>query len=107
MLQRKRPATMEDYLELVNQALFEVEELRMSAEYDDEGMANMSGFIDVLEKPLVELRKALEDGSYNFADEDLDFMGLIDAQRLEVLPFRGLSRMINETHRKGLEAGQA
>ena len=107
MLKKQRPATLEDYLELVNQALFEVEELRLSAEYDDEGMANMCGFIDVLEKPLLELRKALEEGSYEFADEDLSFMGAINAQRLEVLPFRGMLRMINETHRKGLETGEA
>jgi len=34
----KRPATMEAYQELINQALIEVDELRMSIEYDEEFM---------------------------------------------------------------------
>ena len=45
----KRPSTPEEYVELVKQAVFEVEDLRAAIEYDMDGMADSSGFIDELE----------------------------------------------------------
>ena len=98
----KRPATMEDYIELVKSALFDVEELRMSVEFDMEFMEAALGFVDPLEKGLRELLNSLENGSYEFVDEDLPFMPLVEAQQNVMLPFKPLIRQINETHRKGL-----
>ena len=46
----RRPASMEEYLELVKSALFDVEELRMSVEFDSEFMEGALGFVDPLAK---------------------------------------------------------
>ena len=102
----KRPATMEDYIELVESALFDVEELRMSVEFDMEFMEGALSFIEPLEKGLRDLLNSLKDGSYEFADEDLPFMPIVEAQQNVMLPFKPVLRQINETHRKGL-SGEA
>ena len=98
-----RPTTMDDYIELVKSALFDVEELRMSVEFDMEFMEPVLAFIEPLEKGLRNLLNSLEDGSYEFADEDLPFMPLVEAQQNVMLPFKPVLRQINETHRKGLQ----
>jgi hypothetical protein len=98
----KRPATMEDYIELVESALFDVEELRMSVEFDMEFMEGALSFIEPLEKGLRDLLNSLKDGSYEFADENLPFMPIVEAQQNVMLPFKPVLRQINETHRKGL-----
>lgn len=99
----KRPATMEDYIELVKSALFDVEELRMSVEFDMEFMEPVMAFIQPLEKGLRDLLESLQDGSHKFADEDLPFMSLVEVQQSVMLPFKPVLRKINETHRKGLQ----
>ena len=100
----KRPATMEDYIELVESALFDVEELRMSVEFDMEFMEGALSFIEPLEKGLRDLLNSLKDGSYEFTDEDLPFMPIVEAQQNVMLPFKPVLRQINETHRKGLSS---
>ena len=47
----------------------------------------------------------MEDGSYDFADADLPFMAIVDKQNEQVLPFKRMLRLINLTHRQGLDAG--
>lgn len=98
----KRPVTLEQYLDLVDQALFEIDELQRSAEYDEESLGETLFFVADLDKRMRALRTSMEDGSYRHADEDLPFMSLVESQDLEVLPFRYLLRIINTTHRNGL-----
>ena len=100
----KRPATMEEYLELVKSALFDVEELRMSMEFDSEFMEGSLPIIGQLEKDLRNLQTALTDGSYEFEDTDLPFMPIVESQRNVMLPIKPVLRHINEIHRKGLQA---
>ena len=102
----QRPRTSEEYVELVRQSLFEVEELRQAAEYDTEEMAVALGFLDQLEAELRALYKSMEDGSYAFADADLPFMVIVSKQNERVLPFKRMLRLINLTHRKGLDVGE-
>ncbi|MDX1823353.1 MAG: hypothetical protein R3354_01470 [Thiohalomonadales bacterium] len=99
----KRPATMKDFVELVKSALFDVEELRMSVEFDMEFMEPALAFVDPLEKGLRDLLSSLQDGSHEFTDEDLPFMPFVEAQPNVMLPFKPVLRQINETHRKGLQ----
>ncbi len=98
-----RAKTAEEYIDLVKQAVFEVEELRMAMEYDIESMQETSTFVDQLESQIKALYKSMEDGTYQFANRDLDFMPLLNRCDDRVLPFKYLLRMINETHRKGLD----
>ena len=98
----KRPTTVEQYLDLVDQALFEIDELHRSAEYDEESLGESLLFVADLEKSVRTLRTSMEDGSYRHVNEDLPFMSLVESQDLEALPFKYLLRIINTTHRNGL-----
>ncbi len=102
----KRPATMDAYIDLVEQGLFEVEELRFSVEFDEEFMEGALNFVDILEQQLKDLMASLKEGHYEFADEDLPFMELVKTQSNLILPFKGLLTLINTTHRKGLEPAE-
>ena len=101
----QRPRTPDEYVELVRQSLLEAEELRQAADYDTDEMAAALGFLDPLEAELRKLYDSMEDGSYDFADADLPFMAIVDKQNEQVLPFKRMLRLINLTHRQGLDAG--
>ncbi len=99
----KRPKTAEQYVDLVKQAMFEVEELRLAAEYDADSMGEVMPFVDKLDRQIRAVYDAMRDGTYRFANEDLEFMELIKDIDDRLLPFKGLLRQINDTHRLGLE----
>jgi hypothetical protein len=98
-----RARTVEEYVDMVQQAVFEVEELYMAAEFDMESMGSTASFVDDLDKTLKALLSAMEDGSYQFQNTNLPFMGIVEKEDEKSLPFRFLLRRINETHRYGLE----
>jgi hypothetical protein len=102
MLQHQRPSSLEGFLELVNSALFDIEELRHSAEYDLEDFEALPGYILSLEQQLGAVRRHIESGDYPFADQDLPFMAIVNNQPDHSLPIKHVLRLINETHRKGL-----
>ncbi len=102
----KRPATIEAYIDLVEQGIFEVEELRFSVEFDEEFMEGALNFVDILDHQLKELLSSLKEDRYEFDDEDLPFMELVKHQSNLILPFKGLLNLINTTHRKGLETAE-
>jgi hypothetical protein len=103
----QRPRNSEEYVELVRQAVLETEELRQAAEYDTDEMAAALGFLDPLEAELRKLYATMQAGNYAFADVDLPFMAVVDKQNERVLPFKRLLRLINLTHRQGLDAGDS
>lgn len=102
----KRPKTVEQYVELVKQAVFEVEELRMATEYDLEQMGGVMTFLDLLEEQVKALWNSMVQGTYEFRDEDLPFMRIVNTADERLLPFKFLLRVINETHRKGLDVDE-
>jgi len=99
----KRPATIEAYIYLVQSALDDLIDLKMSAEYDMEDMGDALSFVDGLEFEVNKVITDLKSGDYEFADEDLSFMQTVNAQNDLMLPFKNLFFRINDTHRKGLE----
>lgn len=101
-----RPATQEAYIELVSQALIDAEELRSSIEYDEEEMGGAAGLTEKLENNLKSLYASLLGGSYQFADENLDFMEVVNKAPDVGIPFKPLLRLINQTHRLGLEVAE-
>lgn len=101
-----RPGTAEAYVQLVDQALFEIEELRMSAEYDMDSLGEAMVFLDPLEAGVRDMRASMADGSYRFEDRDLPFMKYVEWHSIAVLPFRHLLCMINATHRMGLQVDE-
>jgi len=100
----KRPITLEEYIELVDQAIFEVSDLRSAIEYDGDYMAGASDFVQELEQQLTALLNAIKDGSYEFNQQDLPFMPLVNNVNDILLPFKHLLRQINNTHTLGLDS---
>lgn len=98
-----RPKTAEQYVDLVDQALFEIEDLRAAAEYDTDSLGAATEFLEDLERDVRKLRDSMADGSYRFGKEDLPFVRVVEHQDERILPFRLLLLKINETHIKGLE----
>ncbi len=99
----KCPATMDEYIELVDQAVFEAADLRAAIEYDADDMGEAGGFASELEQQLIKLLKSLKDGDYEFSETDLSFMPLANSVSDMMLPFKHLLRLINTTHLSGLE----
>ncbi len=98
-----RPKTAEAYVELVDQALFEIEDLRAAAEYDMDSLGAATEFLEELERDVRALRASMADGSYLFGKEDLRFVNVVAKQDERILPFKRLLLKINETHRNGLD----
>ena len=97
-----RPKTAEEYVSLIENALFEIEDLRAAAEYDEDSMGGALKFLDELEAQVRSIRDRMAAGSYRFEDRDLPFMKLVQQVDDRLLPFKQLLVIINATHRKGL-----
>jgi hypothetical protein len=102
----ERAKTVEQYIDLVKQAVFEVEELRLAMEYDMDSMSGAGSFIDELEQQIKSVYQGMEQGTYQFANEDLTFMGYVLHVDERLLPFKHLLYLINETHRQGLDVDE-
>ena len=102
----KKPKTVEEYVELVNQAVYEVEELRMAMEYDEDSLGGAASFLDELERGVLGLKREMAEGSYRWASGDLPFMGIVENVDDRLLPFKDLLRLINHTHMTGLEVDE-
>jgi hypothetical protein len=102
-----RPKTPEQYVDLVDQALFEIEDLRLAAEYDMDSMGAATEFLGELEADVRKLRQSMADGSYRFGKDDLPFVRVVEHQDERILPFKQLLLKINETHIRGLDVDDA
>ena len=100
-----RAQSVEEYVDLIRQAIVEVDELRAAFEWDLDDMARIPGFLEPLEESLAGLLRAMESGTYIWADGDLPFMPLV-RRNVSRIPFADLLDRINETHMKGLEVEQ-
>lgn len=98
----QRPKTPEAYVELIQQAIFEIDDLRAAVEYDGESMGGAIEFLDELDGHMQAMRRKMEEGNYRFEDKDLPFMEVVEKSDERLLPFKYLLRMINATHRMGL-----
>ena len=77
-----RPKTAEEYVELINQALFEIEDLRAAVEYDAESMGGAVEFLGQLEADVRGLKQAMLDGRYQFGGAELPFMKIVERQEM-------------------------
>lgn len=102
----ERAKTVEEYVNLVDQLLDELEDLRMSAEYDMDSLGPALNFLKNLQTQVQAIRNSMADGSYKFGDEDLPFMELVRKTDERLLPFKHLFGVVNETHIKGLDVDE-
>lgn len=98
-----RARSTDEYVNMVEQALDEVWDLRQSIEYDEEYMSDARAFVDELEAGLKEIYQSMKDGTYEFSTGDFAFMQILEKYHESMIPFKFLLMRINETHMKGLE----
>lgn len=98
-----RPATAEQYVDLVKQAIFELEDIVEARGFDIDEIEEMPGYINVLRKELRGILAAMKDGSYRFDRHDLPMMRIVKQQTEKELPCIRLLYRINETHKLGLD----
>jgi hypothetical protein len=97
-----RARTVDEYVEWIKQAVFEVQELRACLEYDLEDPQRLPSYLEQLETSVNSIFDAMKNGNYQFSRHPLPFMDLI--QRFgEEIPFSTLLKQINETHQQGLD----
>jgi hypothetical protein len=100
----RRAKSVDEYVEWVRQAVFEVGDLRDCLEYELEDLRRFPAFLDPLEEGIKGIYESMEEGTYVFGREDLSFIDLAERYADEI-PFHTLLKQINQTHRKGIDAG--
>ena len=101
----KKARDLNEFVDLVRQAMYEVDELRACLEYDDDETSTYKPYLDPLDKILRELYESLISGRYRGTGEgkDLPFMPLFIRHERDI-PFREILRTLNATHREGFES---
>lgn len=101
----KKAKNLNELIDLVHEAVYEVDELRACLEHDDDEASTYTPFMDDLDRMLRELHESMASGKYAGVGkgEDLAFMPLFKKHERSI-PFRELLRTINATHREGYEA---
>ena len=82
-----RARSMHEYQDLIQQALFEVKDLRASLEFDEEFMGDAIVFLDPLEAGIRELHRSITNGHYRFSEQNLPFMNIVNSTDASLLPF--------------------
>ncbi len=101
----KKAANLNELIDLVHEAVYEVDELRACLEHDDDEASTYTPYLDSLDSMLRELHESMASGKYEGVGkgDDLPFMPLFKKHERSI-PFRELLRTINATHREGYEA---
>lgn len=102
LMTMKTPTTYDEYVDLVHQAVYEVDEMRASIEYDPEDMERWTGLLDHLDDVLRQMYAEMVEDSYRFPTNlDLPFMPVIKRFGAD-FPLKQLLLVINQTHKNGL-----
>lgn len=100
----KKAHNLNELIDLVHEAVYEVDELRACLEHDDDEASTYTPYLDSLDTMLRELHESMATGNYTGVGqgEDLAYMPLFKKHERSI-PFRDLLRIINATHREGYE----
>lgn len=101
-----RARSSEEYVNMIEQALDDIWDIRQSTEFDGEGIVDLGDLIEDVESTLKEVYESMKAGTYQFATGDFSFMAKLDNYHASMIPFRFLLVRINETHMKGLEISE-
>lgn len=87
--------TKAEFLDLVQQALDEVQDLFDAVEYDQEFMQESLNYISPLQQELREIKQNISGGG-NLSSKNFQFVELIKNISPAILPFKGLLNRINQ-----------
>lgn len=99
----RRARTVEEYVALIKEALYEIDDIRAAIEFDEEGMGQSPKYIDDIESCLKGIFEDMKSGDYCWNTGDLPYISVIRDLDDGVIPFRPLLIRINDTHKNGLE----
>jgi hypothetical protein len=98
----KGPKTYDEYVDLVHQGVYEVDEMRAGLDYDPENAERWSTMLDHLDGVLRKLYDDMISDKYEFpTDKDLPYMQFVNRWGREI-PFKQLLLVINQAHKNGL-----
>jgi hypothetical protein len=101
----QRPKTVDEYIDLVHQAVYEIDELRTCMEYEPEQAEAYGPFIEQLDHQVRGIYQQITNGEYDWGyGEDFSYMPLV-VRFGRFIPFQQLLFTINETHKNGLDVG--
>lgn len=96
--------TPEDFIAMVKELREDVFDLREAVEYDPDEMGRAALFVEPLEQIVEKLYQSFVDGTYEFKDEDLPYMKIVNENNnTAVLPMLVLLKEVNRIHRDGLD----
>lgn len=78
---------MEDFAHMLEQILYELDELRAAVEYDEEYMGDALVFLPPLEQDIRAMYEQAKSGEYTFKDEDLPFVDRLKHVDSRLIPF--------------------
>ena len=108
MAPRTRACSVEELVDIVNQALDEVEDLRAAIEYDEEFTGESSIIVEPVSSGLSALLAAINNDDYQPGQGDrLAFLDSLRDMDHRAVPFWPLLKLIIETHEKGYQTAEA
>ena len=104
MTPRIRARNADELVEIINQALDEVEDLRAAIEYDEEYMGESSIIVEPVSIGLTTMLSAVNNDNYRPGEGDwLKFLDSLRHIDHRAVPFWPLLKSIIETHEKGYQ----
>jgi hypothetical protein len=104
MAPRTRASNLDELVEIINQALDEVEDLRAAIEYDEEFRGESSIIVEPVSAGLSQLLSAINDDSYQIGEGDwMDFLEPLRDLDHRAVPFWPLVKLILDTHENGYQ----
>ena len=104
MAPRTRAVNADELVEIINQTLDEVEDLRAAIEYDDEYKGEASIIVKPVAAGLSRLLTALHNDSYQPGEGDwLEFVESLRDLDHRAVPFWPLLKLVIETHEQGYQ----
>lgn len=101
----KRPKTVDEYIDLAHQAVYEIDELRAGMDYDPEQAEQYGPFLDQLDAMVRKIYTDMTSGTYDWGHgQDFPYMPLV-IRFGRFIPFQRLLLTLNETHKNGLDVG--
>jgi len=104
MAPRNRARNQDDLINLINQALDDIFDLRAAIEYDEEFMGDAAFIVDPLENGLTRLLNAIKAGEYKPGEgELLEFLHVLKNTDQRAVPFWPVLKLILDTHTEGYQ----
>ncbi len=101
---RNRARSKEELINLVEQAIDEIFDLRAAIEYDEEFMGGAALIVDPVNHGLTRLLAAIKSGQYQAGQGDyLDFLHILKNTDQRAIPVWPLLKLILDTHTEGYQ----